>query len=168
MQADETFIGGDPKNRHASDQRERRGSGHTDKQAVLSLVHYETREVRSKVIPDVTGATLMPAITEAADLKNTWLQTDEGAGYRALGKQAADHATVNHNDGVYVGPGGVGTNLAEGYFSQLKRSLDGTHHHVSRTHLHRYLDNFDFMYTYCKESDTNRMCRLIEQSPGGG
>lgn len=28
--------------------------------------------------------------------------------------------------------GAVHTNTAEGYFSQLKRSIDGTHHHVSR------------------------------------
>ena len=33
--------------------------------------------------------------------------------------------------GQYKLPGGAGTNLAEGFFSQLKRSLDGTHHHVS-------------------------------------
>jgi hypothetical protein len=39
--------------------------------------------------------------------------------------------------------GDVTTNLAEGYFSQLKRSLDGTHHHVTREHLHRYLAEFD-------------------------
>ena len=32
------------------------------------------------------------------------------------------------------------TNAVEGFFSQLKRSIDGTNHHVSRTHLPRYLD----------------------------
>lgn len=166
VQADETFIGGDPKNRHATDERAHPGSGNTDKQAVVSLVHYETREVRSKVIPNVTGATLLPALSEQADMKNRWLQTDEGPGYRTVARHVHDHATVNHDAGIYVGPGGVGTNLAEGYFSQLKRSLDGTHHHVSKRHLHRYLDNFDFMYTYCKESDTNRMYRVVQQAAG--
>ena len=39
------------------------------------------------------------------------------------------------------------TNIVEGFFSQLKRSIDGTHHHVSKTHLQRYLDQFDFMYS---------------------
>ena len=34
---------------------------------------------------------------------------------------------------------GATTNRAEGFFSQLKRSLDGTHHHVSHEHLHRYV-----------------------------
>jgi hypothetical protein len=27
---------------------------------------------------------------------------------------------------------------------QLTRSLDGTHHHVSKAHLHRYLAEFDY------------------------
>ena len=166
VQADETFIGGDPRNRHANDPRQRRGPGNSDKTAVFSLIHYETREVRSRVINDVTAQTLAPALHEAADVKNTWLQTDQAAGYRTVGKQAADHATVNHSDGQYVGPGGVGTNFVEGYFSQLKRSLDGTHHHVSKVHLHRYLANFDFMYTHCKATDTARMRTLIEQAGG--
>ncbi len=29
--------------------------------------------------------------------------------------------------------------MAEGYFSQLKRSIDGTHHRMSTVHLYRYL-----------------------------
>lgn len=41
----------------------------------------------------------------------------------------------------------VSTNLTEGYFSQLKRSIDGTYHHVSRKHLQRYLNEFDFRYS---------------------
>jgi len=168
VQADETYIGGDPKNRHANDERARPGTGHTDKTTVLSLVHYETREAHSRVIPDVTGATLMPAIGEAMDLKNTWLQTDSGAGYRTIAAHVADHATVNHDAGEYVGPGGVGTNTVESYFSQRKRSLDGTHHHVSVEHLPRYLANFDFLYTHCRRTDSDRMRRLIGKPSGGG
>jgi hypothetical protein len=61
--------------------------------------------------------------------------------------------------GEYV-RGNVSTNLNEGCFSQLKRSLDGTHHHVSVEHLQRYLDQFDFLSTYCKRTDSERM-RLI-------
>jgi hypothetical protein len=33
--------------------------------------------------------------------------------------------------------------MADG-FSQLKRSIDGTHHHISKEHLPRYLAHFDF------------------------
>jgi hypothetical protein len=37
-------------------------------------------------------------------------------------------------------------NTVEGYFSILKRGIVGTFHHVSRGHLGRYLDEFDFRY----------------------
>lgn len=35
-------------------------------------------------------------------------------------------------------------NTAEGYFSLLKRGINGTFHHVSKQHLERYLKEFDF------------------------
>ena len=58
------------------------------------------------------------------------------------------------------------TNQAETYFSQLKRSLDGTHHHVSVEHLPRYLAEFDFRYTSCKDTDTERMGKLVGRVAG--
>ena len=58
------------------------------------------------------------------------------------------------------------TNQAENFFSQLKRSLDGTHHHVSVEHLPRYLAEFDYRYTTRKLSDTARMGRLMGQVGG--
>jgi transposase-like protein len=167
VQADETWIGGDPKNRHRNDPREQtRAPGTSDKTAVFSLLHYETREVRSRVVPDVTGQTLLPALEEQAKLSSTWLQTDGGAAYKTIAGHVADHQWVNHDDGQYVGPGAVGTNVVEGYFSQLKRSIDGTHHHVSTVHLPRYLAQFDFMYSHCRRTDSARMRRLIGQTAG--
>ena len=62
--------------------------------------------------------------------------------------------------------GDVTTNQAEGYFSQLKRSLDGTHHHVSVEHLPRYLAEFDYRYSTRKLSGTARMGRLMGQVGG--
>ncbi len=56
--------------------------------------------------------------------------------------------------------------MCGGFFSQLKRSIDGTHHHVSTTHLQRYLDQFDFMYSLCKQTDSARMHVLIDRAGG--
>ncbi len=61
---------------------------------------------------------------------------------------------------------GVTTNHAETHFSQLKRSIDGTHHHVSKEHLHRYLAEFDFRFNTCKETDTERMRKMIGRVDG--
>jgi hypothetical protein len=61
---------------------------------------------------------------------------------------------------------GANTKSAESYISQLKRSIDGTHHHVSKTHLQRYLAEVDFRYATCKMSDWGRMRTLVGQMEG--
>ncbi|GAA3733013.1 IS1595 family transposase [Leifsonia bigeumensis] len=162
IQADETWIGGNPANRHRNDPRELpRKAGTTDKQPVFALVHYETREARSTVVNDVTANTLGDKIREWADIENTYLQTDKHTGYIKIGAEAPSHEVVDHSMGQYKLLGGAGTNLVEGFFSELKRSLDGTHRHVSIEHLDRYLAQFDFMFTTCKLTDSQRMRKLI-------
>ena len=67
VQVDETWIGGDPKHRHANDPREQNrkaGVRTEERTAVVSLIHYETRRAHSVVVADVTGETLLPAIEE--------------------------------------------------------------------------------------------------------
>jgi transposase-like protein len=177
--ADESYIGGKFANRHKNDKRARpervkpggrRGGGPAaDKTIVLSLVSQETGEVRSRVIPDVTGASLRKAIAEEVDMASTVLFTDEHAPYRQLRPELLDHATVNHKADEYVryeGDRVVTSNAVEGYFSQLKRSLDGTHHHVSSEHLHRYLNEFDFKYTTRKLSDPARLQQMVDGAAG--
>jgi hypothetical protein len=94
------------------------------------------------------------------------LWTDSAKPYTVVAKDMQGHETVDHSAGQYVRRGGITTNMAEGYFSQLKRSIDGTHHHVSTQHLNRYLAQFDFLYTLCKLSDSLRMMAVIRQAGG--
>lgn len=185
--ADETFIGGLEKNKHAKKrpthitpvpdgtpivpgERQKAPRGPVGKTAVFTLIDTQTGEARSRVVPDVTGATLRKAMSEQVDMANTVLHTDEGGGYKAIAHELAGHESVNHSKGEYVrypkGQPVVTSNHAEGYFSQLKRSLDGTHHHVSVPHLPRYLAEFDFRYSHRKLSDTARM-RLLMGQVGG-
>ncbi len=170
--ADETWIGGNPVNRHGYYKPERRDpvpvvpgehSSRTKKTPVLSLINADTGEVRSRVVPDVTGATLRKVMSEHVDMAGSRLTTDEGVWYDALGREFIEHNAVNHSIGQYV-HNGASTNRAEGYFGQLKRSLDGTHHHVSVEHLPRYLAEFDFRYSTCDLTDTQRMARLMGQT----
>jgi transposase-like protein len=169
--ADETFIGGAPRNMHKvkRDSMKKPGligrGGTAHLQAVVSLIDKGTGEVRSQIIPDITGATLRKAIAEQVDMANSVLHTDRGGQYAALGHEFIEHQSVDHGHGEYV-RGDVTTNHAEGYFSQLKRSIDGTHHHVSRKHLPRYLAEFDFRYSTRKLDDTSRTNRLMGQVAG--
>lgn len=168
--ADETFIGGKAKNRHKTKSAdagtpvpiapgERNPNPVADKTAVLSLIDTETGEVRSRIVPDVTGATLRKAIADQVHMGRSTLHTDQSQSYKLVAGEFAAHETVNHNQDEYVRytPEGVVTsNQAENFFSQLKRSLDGTHHHVSRKHLSRYLGEFDFRYSTRSLSDLER------------
>jgi transposase-like protein len=166
--ADETWVGGNPGNDHyyKAPRPVRPGENMgTQKTPVLSLINAETGEVRSKVVAHVTGATLRKVISENVAMADSRLMTDEGSWYIQLGKEFTSHETVNHSRDEYV-RGDVSTNLAEGYFSQLKRSLDGTFHHVSVEHLDRYLAEFDFRYSSRKISDTQRTARLMGQTAG--
>ncbi len=163
--ADETYIGPNPRNFKKSKRFAQDHYPREHKIPVLSLVNHETGEVRSQVIPDVTAKTLRSAIEREVDLPNTVLHTDEHKPYTRLGWKAARHETVTHSMSEYVRDG-VTTNHAEGYFAQLKRSVDGTFHHVSREHLHRYLAQFDYLYSTRKLSDSARMTRLMGQVPG--
>lgn len=177
--ADETFIGGrmnamNRKTRKQLDERpirpgDKSGGNLTNKVAVLTLIDTDTGESRSRVVPDVTGKTLRKAIAEQVDMARATLHTDEAKAYKTFGHEFAAHETVNHSEDEYVRytPDGVVTsNAAENFFSQLKRSLDGTHHHVSRKHLHRYLGEFDFRYSTRDLSDTERMLLLYDQAEG--
>ena len=97
---------------------------------------------------------------EQVDAENSDLHTDEFHIYPLLARQFRTHRTVNHSKKEFV-KGRATTNPAESFFAQLKRSLDGTHHHVSPEHLQRYVNEFAFRYTTCKAEDTERVQMLV-------
>lgn len=156
VEADETYIGG-----HAKTGR--RGAYIANKTVVVSLVE-RNGEVRSKVVPDVSRKTLDAALREHVNT-NAHLMTDQYRTCVVPGQQFASHETVNHQDSEYV-RGKAHTNTVEGVFSQLNRSLDGTHHQVAGKQLHRYVNEFDFRYNIRKESDGERTARAIKKSAG--
>jgi ISXO2-like transposase domain len=87
--------------------------------------------------------------------------------YSEIGREFATHSTVNHAADEYVNrKTGATTNKAENFFSQLKRSLDGTFHHVSKDHLPRYLVEFDYRYSHRRISDTARMEHMVGRIEG--
>ncbi|MDQ3675521.1 MAG: IS1595 family transposase [Actinomycetota bacterium] len=167
--ADETWVGGKMRNRHGGtnprktslDPKQR----FADKTAVVSLVSRETGEVRSRVVPEVSGDNLRAVLDEHVDQPATHLHTDAGTHYRKIVGNFAEHSFVSHVQGEYV-RGDVSTNQAENYFSQLKRSIDGTHHRVSREHLDRYLAEFDYRYSTRGLSDSERMAMFGRQVGG--
>lgn len=100
----------------------------------------------------------------------TVLMTDDSQIYDRVGKGFMDHRTVNHSKEEYVriDPDGklVTTNTAEGLFANLRRQLDGTHHHTSQKHLPKYLEEYDYKYNTRESSDVERTEAAIENIEG--
>ena len=164
--ADETFIGPTPRYQHGyKPVKGGQGTMRADKTTVVSLIEKDSGEVRSRVVPNVTGENLKRVIEANVSMQHAILHTDSEKAYNHVAHRFSEHHTVNHAEREYV-RGDVTTNQAENYFSQLKRSLDGTHHHVSVKHLPRYLAEFDFRYSTRELSDTERMQRLIGRTGG--
>jgi len=57
-------------------------------------------------------------------------------------------------------------NLAENWFSLLKRGVTGTFHHVSSQHLDRYVDEFQFRFNNRKVEDSVRAMLAIKGAEG--
>ena len=99
-------------------------------------------------------------------MATTVLHTDSAAAYVPVTRNMAGHFTVDHKAGIYATDKTNGTNKAENFFSQLKRSIDGTHHHVSVEHLPRYLAEFDYRFSSRKLTDEERMADLLTRVEG--
>lgn len=160
VEADETYIGGKAKGK---------GRGYVkNKTPVVSLVERGGR-VRSKVTPMVTGKTITKLLKEHVS-EDAVLNTDESPVYTKVGKTFAAHDTVNHKAKEYARDDKdtgrkATTNTAEGFFGNSKRSIDGTHHHVSGKHLGLYFAELDYKYNTRKDTDGARTVsgiKLIE------
>jgi transposase-like protein len=139
VEVDETFIG------MKEGAIKRRGYAH--KNAILSLVDRDTRQVRSFHVDGTSAADLVP-ILKANIAKETAIMTDEAGQYQKLDQHFARHESVSHGAGEYVNleDGTIHTNTVEGYYSVFKRGMKGVYQHCSEKHLHRYVAEFDFRY----------------------
>jgi transposase len=73
------------------------------------------------------------------------VSTDELKSYAKLARHGYTHGAVNHGAEEWV-KDIHHTQGIEGFWSILKRSIRGTHVHVSRKHLAKYLAEFEFRW----------------------
>ena len=84
--------------------------------------------------------------------RGTRISSDEWPPYRVLSSLGYDHNTVDHRAKNWAN-GDTHVNTLEAFWSMLKRSIRGTHIHVSRKHLLKYLGEFEFRYNLRKRPD---------------
>jgi hypothetical protein len=137
-----------------------------NKQAVVSMVQ-RGGDVRSYHVQKVTAANLRPVLYHNIEY-GARIMTDSGTVLHGA-IHPRKHDQVNHKEDEYARYEGgicISTNTVEGFFSLLKRGVNGTFHHVSAKHLHRYLSEFDFRYNARRITDGERSCQLIRKVHG--
>jgi transposase-like protein len=159
VESDETALGGKAKNRTFAKKEPK-------KHTILTLVERDGHS-RSFHVANVKAKTLRGKIATTVSRKSH-LMTDELTSYeKKIGKEFANHSTVNHSADEYVRLGGfVHVNTAECRFSLMKRAVFGTHHSISEAHLPRYLAEWDFKFNARKMKDGERAAIALKGIEG--
>jgi transposase-like protein len=166
VEMDETYVGGKPRNanrRAFANARNPRSAaikwGIESKTQVFGAVERNRREwidgtprptvtrhgkVAAYVIPSRRKPTLMAHVARRVDPESV-VYTDATHAYTSVPSRR--HETVAHHDRIYVS-GDVHTNTIEGFWSLVKRGIDGTHHSVSPKWLQGYLNEYAWRYNH--------------------
>ena len=142
VEVDEAYIGG--KRRKVKGFT---GRGAKGKTVVFGILERDG-ELFTKVVPSASRRSLIPPILENVP-KGTRISSDEWSPYRVLSSLGYIHETVDHGAKEYA-RGDVHVNTLESFWGILKRSIRGTHIHVSRKHLPKYLGEFEYRYNMRK------------------
>lgn len=145
LEMDETYVGG--KERGIGPGRPGKRSKKT---AVLGIIERNGR-IRCKAVSNVGMSEIMDFASwavqrDAVDV----IYTDQLTSYRIFDGVYA-HKPINHS--LCFIDGDIHTNGIEGFWSLLKRGINGAFHHVSAKHLSRYLD--EFMWRFNNRENTN-------------
>ena len=163
VEADETYIGGENKNRHA-DKKIPYSQGRTlrGKIGVFGMIERGGRVSAMRVLG--TGRNdLQPLILKTVK-KGVKLMTDDWRAYTRL-KEFYVHDTINHSVGEYV-DGDCHTNTIEGFWSMLKRGWIGVYHFWSAKHIDSYLDEYEYRYNTRNLGEFDRFANLLNLSEG--
>jgi transposase-like protein/predicted RNA-binding Zn-ribbon protein involved in translation (DUF1610 family) len=151
VEIDETLVGGV---QHGAG----KGKGTRKGKTIVFGIVERDGVVRAGPIPNVTQNIVAPLIEQNVAPGST-ISTDEAQSYNVLQVSPYTHGTVNHlrkewKRGVHH------TNTIEGYWGHLKRSIRGTHVHVSSKHLWKYLCEFAYRYNQ-RRSHADMFNRLV-------
>ncbi len=161
IEADECYMGGKP--RHGGT-KSKRGRG-TAKTPVAVLVE-RNGSARVRPVDRVTSEELKGNIRVNVN-PSAKIVTDEFYSYRGIGREfSGGHSVVKHTAKEYVNIDGEHTNTAESFIALLKRGHFGVFRSMSKQHLHRYCDEFEFRWNHRKVTDGERMIAAVVGADG--
>lgn len=91
--------------------------------------------------------TVLQPMVDAWVSKNAHLMSDQHHSHRNIAKGYAKHSTINHLRKQYA-QGDVHVNTIESFGALLERAKQGVFHYLSREHLSRYLNEFEFRWEH--------------------
>jgi len=153
---DEAYIGGSESNKHIDKKNK------VEKTCIIGLVNRDKKQVRAYKISSNEKENLSPKIYLNCEDKSN-IFTDSYNGYDDLQKHY-NHEFVKHCVGEYNRDKKdnqgrtaykINTNSIEGFWSQLKRGINGIYHWASKKHIQRYINEFCYRYN-------NRLMNDIE------
>ena len=153
-------------NSHAKDKKL---TGEKPKTVVIGLVNRNTKQVNAMKIPTAEKDFLLPKIN--LKVKNgSIIVTDSYHTYKDLQKNYT-HKSVKHSAGEYVRIEAktafkIHTNSIEGFWSLVKRTVNGTHHWISKKHTNKYLAEYSMRYNSREMSDVARFELFCNNTQG--
>ena len=145
--------------------RGKRGRGASGKTIVFGIFKRQGR-VYTQIVPDAKKATLRAIIRGRVALASV-IHSDGWIGYDGLVDLGyRKHFRVEHRDSVFVSRRGIHINGIESFWAIVKRALYGTHHAVSRRHLHRYISERAFVFNARHMDDGARTVLAIRKAEG--
>ncbi|HWU27392.1 MAG TPA: IS1595 family transposase [Rhizomicrobium sp.] len=115
--------------------------GKSKKAVVFGAVERGGR-IRAGIVANSKMSTLKGAIRQNVE-KGSQISSDDNRSYHGLSHMGYTHEAVNHSAFEWV-RGDVHTNTIEGHWGLFRRSVKGTHVHVSKKHLWKYVSEFSY------------------------
>jgi transposase-like protein len=156
VEADESYFGGKDANKHEHKR------GKKPKIMVIGAVERGGNVITQVGDKDKTNPPFIFVLKNVE--KGSKLMTDESNNYKLL-KTTYNHQTVHHTSKEYV-RGEVHIQTLEGFWSHVKRGINGVQHHVSPKHLERYLFEYDMRWNTRTLTDMQRFELVMAKMKG--
>lgn len=143
VEADETYIGGEARGK---------GAGYKKNKTIVFGMLERDGDVVTEIVQTRGVNSLVPQVLRHVE-RGTEVHTDELGTYGYLKIEGYNHQSVNHSAGEHA-RGNVHVNSIEGFWAQLKRSISGTHIHVSGKHLWKYAKEAEYRFNRRNRPET--------------
>ena len=159
VEIDETYIGGQWKNKRNKDkaQKAKRGRG-TAKTPVFGIL-CRGGKVWAQVVPDVEAKTLLPLIDKRVK-QGSVICTDTWKSYTGIAAKGYVHRLVEHGKGQYADKSGNHINGLEGFWGYLKRRL-AAKGGIRKEKLPLYLAEYLWKYNHRNLSIDKQISKLL-------